>query len=61
MSTEFKFLVLDANQPIEAQQSVVRELIASRIDLAAFATEVSHAHRASPRPAELMPAAPAKV
>jgi len=37
MSTEFKFLVLDANEPIEAQQAVVRDLIASRLDLPAFA------------------------
>src|SRR5512138_358310 len=29
MSTEFNFLLIDANQPIEAQQSVVRELIGS--------------------------------
>src|SRR4026209_2435487 len=36
MSTEFNFLVMDANQPIEAQQGIVRELIASKIDLADF-------------------------
>jgi dTMP kinase len=36
MSTEFKFLVLDANEPIEAQQAVVRDLIASRLDLPSF-------------------------
>lgn len=36
MSTEFKFLVVDANQPIEAQQSIVRDLVASKIDLAKF-------------------------
>jgi dTMP kinase len=62
MSTEFKFLVLDANQPIEAQQSVVRELISSRIDLAAYATEVSHSHRSpAARAAELMPTVPTKI
>jgi len=36
MSTEFKFLVVDANQPIEAQQKIVRALLASKIDLAKF-------------------------
>jgi dTMP kinase len=44
MSTEFNFLVIDANHPIEAQQSIARELIASKIDLSAFSTESSHAH-----------------
>lgn len=39
MSTEFKFLVLDANQPIEAQQSIVRDLIASRLNLPSFAAQ----------------------
>ncbi len=43
MSTEFKFLVVDANQPIEAQQSVVRELISARIDLAAYSREKGRA------------------
>jgi dTMP kinase len=36
MSTEFDFLVLDANQPIETQQSTVRQLVAAKINLAAF-------------------------
>jgi dTMP kinase len=36
MSTEFKFLVIDANQPVEAQQSVVRQLVAAKIDLSQF-------------------------
>jgi dTMP kinase len=39
MSTEFNFLVLDANQPIESQQSTVRQLIADRIDLSKFMFE----------------------
>jgi len=39
MSSEFKFMVIDANQPIEAQQSVVRDLVASKIDLSRFARE----------------------
>ena len=37
MSKEFHFLVIDANQAIEAQQSVVRELVVSKLNLAAFA------------------------
>ena len=37
MSTEFNFSVIDANQPVEPQQSVVRELTAAKIDLASFA------------------------
>ena len=41
MSTEFKFLGIDANQPIEAQQAVVRDLIASKLDLASFAAPQS--------------------
>jgi dTMP kinase len=36
MSTEFNFLVIDANRPIEAQQSVARELIANKLDLSGF-------------------------
>jgi len=37
MSTEFKFTVMDANQTVEAQQSVVRQLVADKINLPAFA------------------------
>jgi len=36
MSGEFKFLVIDANQPIETQQNLVRELVAARLNLSAF-------------------------
>ena len=36
MSTEFKFLVIDANQAVEAQQSLVRQLVANKIDLSKF-------------------------
>jgi dTMP kinase len=36
MTTEFSFLMIDANQRVEAQQSVVRELIAARIDLSKY-------------------------
>src|SRR5437762_10293757 len=61
MSTEFKFLVMDANQPIESQQSVARELIASRIDLSAFSAENCHAMLGAPaRLADAAHPAPAK-
>ena len=36
MSTEFKFHLIDANQRVEAQQSVVRQLVADRITLSAY-------------------------
>lgn len=48
MSRQFDFVVTDANQPIEAQQSLVRELVASRIELSAFSAETSHAHPGTP-------------
>jgi len=36
MSTEFKFLVIDANQQIEVQQNLVRDLVAAKIELDRF-------------------------
>lgn len=36
MSSEFKFHIVDANQPIEVQQSLVREVVSARIDLSSF-------------------------
>src|SRR5216117_3257029 len=36
MSTEFNFLVIDANQLVEAQQTTVRQLISARIDLSQY-------------------------
>src|ERR1019366_746839 len=33
MSTEFNFLVIDANQQIEAQQAIVRDLVAAKVKL----------------------------
>jgi dTMP kinase len=33
MSTEFNFLVVDAGKPVEAQQSIVRQLVSARLDL----------------------------
>jgi len=37
MSTEFGFLVIEAERPVEAQQSVVRQLVSSKLDLSQFA------------------------
>jgi dTMP kinase len=39
MSSEFKFLIIDANQSIEAQQNVVRSLVAGKLELASFTGE----------------------
>jgi dTMP kinase len=36
MSTEFKFVIIDANERIEAQQDVVRRLLSSKIKLTDF-------------------------
>jgi len=36
MSTEFNFLVIDANQLVEKQQDLVRELVAHKLNLANF-------------------------
>src|SRR5664280_2150695 len=36
MSTEFDFIVIDANRRVEAQQAIVRQLISQRLDLARF-------------------------
>jgi dTMP kinase len=45
MAPEFNFITLDANQAIEAQQSVVREILGSRLRLSDFA-----ASQVSPKP-----------
>lgn len=37
MSAEFNFLQIDANQTIEAQQTIVRSLVAGKLDLPSFA------------------------
>lgn len=42
MSNEFNFLVIDANQPVEVQQNVVRELITNSVDLAQFKREENY-------------------
>jgi dTMP kinase len=36
MSTEFNFMVMDANERVEVQQQVVRQLVQSRIDLSQY-------------------------
>ena len=36
MTDEFRFVMVDANQPIETQQSFVRQTVASRVELATF-------------------------
>jgi dTMP kinase len=36
MSTEFDFLVVDANKAVETQQAVIRQLVANKIDLTKF-------------------------
>ncbi len=41
MSTEFNFSIIDANRPVETQQSIVRELVADRIDLTRFSADNS--------------------
>ena len=37
MSSEFSFLLMDANTSIEAQQNIVRSLVAGKLNLASFA------------------------
>lgn len=36
MSTEFDFFVMDANQRVEVQQGIVRQIVSQRIDLTRF-------------------------
>ena len=39
MSSEFNFLVVDADKSVETQQQLVRQLVAGRVDLSSFATK----------------------
>src|SRR3954465_6690175 len=39
MSTEFNFNIIDANQRVEVQQGIVRQLVSQRIDLSRFKRE----------------------
>lgn len=41
MSTEFHFTIIDANQSVEAQQGLMRQLVADKIDLSAYAKEAA--------------------
>lgn len=41
MSTEFNFLLIDANQSVETQQTLVRDLVASKIRLDDFRCETA--------------------
>jgi dTMP kinase len=50
MSTEFDFLVIDANLPIEAQQTIVRNLVTHKLRLKSFQRQ--HPLPSSPRPRE---------
>jgi dTMP kinase len=36
MSTEFNFVVIDANERVEAQQQIVRQLVQSKVDLTKY-------------------------
>jgi dTMP kinase len=51
MSTEFNFLVMDANQRVEAQQKIVRELVARRLDLGRFKRQECHGNGRNGHPA----------
>jgi dTMP kinase len=42
MSSEFNFLTIDANQTIEVQQNLLRELISAKVDLTSFARDNDH-------------------
>jgi len=50
MSTEFNFLVMDANQLVETQQTTVRELVSQRVDLAGFKHKEKKPLNGSPTP-----------
>jgi len=60
MSTEFNFTVIDANEPVETQQAVVRQLVSKRVDLTVYKRRkpappppsVPRVRRPKPSPAE---------
>jgi len=47
MSKEFNFVEVNANEPIEAQQKVVRDLISMKVELSAFESQPDSSHVAS--------------
>jgi dTMP kinase len=49
MSSEFKFTIIDANQSVEDQQNLVRELLSDRIDLNRFKGNGIAPFRPTPR------------
>jgi len=49
MSTEFHFTVIDANQSVEEQQNIVRELISERVNLSQFKGNGLYTRRPSRR------------
>ena len=53
MSTEFNFLMIDANQRVETQQTLVRELVAERIHLNGFHRNETHLRTTTPTPRKL--------
>jgi dTMP kinase len=50
MSTEFNFIVVDANQCVESQQAVVRELVTQRVGLADYRRAERPPSKSSPAP-----------
>jgi len=52
MSTEFNFLVIDANQQVETQQALVRKLVTARLNLSSFKPDkpLPEPIRSTPRP-----------
>jgi dTMP kinase len=55
MSSEFNFTIIDANQRVEAQQSIVRKIVGQRIDLDEF-----RRHSPLPLPPPFVPASDGK-
>jgi len=39
MSTEFNFVIVDANERVETQQSIVRQLVSAKINLNDYRTQ----------------------
>jgi dTMP kinase len=56
MSTEFNFTVIDANEPVEMQQAVVRQLVTKRVDLSGYKRQ-----RSLPPPSPARPHKPKVV
>ncbi len=50
MSTEFGFIVIDANKRVETQQSLVRQLVSNHLTLAKFKSHKPRTLTAHPRP-----------